>query len=230
MYVQRAQSVQPLHIDDKASTLDNAQAGFQGPLHGSLSSSAPDTRAPLKAVRASARPSRGDIRSQHSTVQGVQGIGAGSGLSAPQGRCAGSCEGDDLMASQPKTLHVDAPVDKVFEQWTKFDEYPSFMANIEEVHPTGLLTMHWRATVEGVSREWDAEVTELVRNRCIAWRGLGGQPVSGAVHFTSTAEGTDLLVRMDIDPGPIRLREGGVGAEEPLHWSWENHVSTNWLG
>src|SRR5690348_5221494 len=89
------------------------------------------------------RPERGGgVTSNRSP--GTRGRRAAAGLRrgpagtprSPRGELR---RGDDPMASQPKTLHVEAPVDQVFEQWTKFDEYPNFMANIEEVEPTGVL-------------------------------------------------------------------------------------------
>jgi uncharacterized membrane protein len=35
--------------------------------------------------------------------------------------------------------------------------------------------LHWRASVGGKEKEWDAEITEQVPDRVIAWRQDGGR-------------------------------------------------------
>ena len=32
-----------------------------------------------------------------------------------------------------KSIEVDAPVTKVYKQWTQFEEFPRFMAGVEQV-------------------------------------------------------------------------------------------------
>lgn len=91
-----------------------------------------------------------------------------------------------------KTIHIHAPVEKVFDFWTDHRNFPRFMRNVREAQPTGKGYSHWVvAGPAGIPIEWTAEVTEQVPNKLLAWRSLPGSTVKhdGAIHFESTPEG-----------------------------------------
>lgn len=104
-----------------------------------------------------------------------------------------------------KQIAVRAPADTVYQVWRNFENFPSFMENIEEVRVTGDNRSHWKAKGPlGTSAEWDAEVTEDRPAQAIAWRSVAGSQVqtAGRVEFEGHAGATVLNVTMEYDaPG-----------------------------
>ncbi|MCU0974669.1 MAG: SRPBCC family protein [Burkholderiales bacterium] len=99
------------------------------------------------------------------------------------------------------SIVVDCPVRTVYNQWTQFEEFPSFMEGVEEVRQLDDTHQHWRATIGGKTKEWDAELTEQVPDQRISWRSLSGAPSAGTVTFIP-AEGdqTRLTLEMQYEP------------------------------
>jgi len=77
------------------------------------------------------------------------------------------------------------PVKDIFAYWSNFENFPSFMQNIEEVRMTGEDTSHWRVKGPlGKSVEYDAKTTGMDPNRGIGWNTVDGQVMtSGEVRF-----------------------------------------------
>ena len=103
-----------------------------------------------------------------------------------------------------KTINVQAPVERVFEFWSRYENLPRFMGHVREVSSTGEGRSHW--VVSGpaaIPIEWDTQVTALIRNQLVGWRTLPGSLVdhSGAVRFDSNPEGgTRVHVRVSYRP------------------------------
>ncbi|MBA4158930.1 MAG: SRPBCC family protein [Gemmatimonadetes bacterium] len=103
-----------------------------------------------------------------------------------------------------KSINVDAPVDRVFDFWSRFDNFPRFMTHLQEVrqHSEGL--SHWVATgPAGVPVEWEARTTQLVPNEVISWKSVPGSPIAnaGTVRFQPNERGgTRVDVRMTYNP------------------------------
>lgn len=87
------------------------------------------------------------------------------------------------METIEKTIEVDAPVDRVYDQWTQFEAFPEFMEGIEEVKQLDDKHLHWVAEIAGRKKEWDAEIVEQVPEERIAWRNTSGTPNAGLVNF-----------------------------------------------
>ncbi len=82
-------------------------------------------------------------------------------------------------------IEVDAPVRRVYDQWSRLEELPSFMSMVEEVRPTeGHDLTHWVVRVAGVRREFDARTTEMVPDERISWVSVAEEMHSGSVRFT----------------------------------------------
>lgn len=110
------------------------------------------------------------------------------------------------------SIVVDCPVRTVYNQWTQFEEFPRFMEGIEEVRQLDDTHQHWRATIGGKTKEWDAELTEQVPDQRIAWRSLSGTPSVGTVNFISTDDGnrTQLSLEMQYEPQGDREHRRGT--------------------
>jgi uncharacterized membrane protein len=87
------------------------------------------------------------------------------------------------MERVTKTFEIDAPVRAVYNQWTQFEEFPRFMDGVKEVRQLDDTHLHWRASVAGKEKEWDAEIVEQVPDQRIAWRSTSGAPNAGTVRF-----------------------------------------------
>ena len=105
------------------------------------------------------------------------------------------------MASVEKTIEVHAPVRAVYNQWTQFEEFPRFMEGVEQVTQKGDKNLHWRAKVGGKTEEWDAEISEQVPDKRVAWRSTSGSENSGVVtfHFLKDDE-TRVSLQLSYDP------------------------------
>ena len=81
------------------------------------------------------------------------------------------------MAEQAtKSIIVGAGVDEVFEAWSNFENFPSFMKNIKSVEKRPDGSTHW--TMDGPlgkSVAWDAETTMVEPGKRIAWRSREGE-------------------------------------------------------
>ncbi len=103
-----------------------------------------------------------------------------------------------------KTVHIQAPVERVFGTLSHFENYPLFMHYVRSVRTQGDgRRLHWVVVgPAGVSVEWDSETTQLDPNRLIAWRSLPGGPVrhEGVMRFASTNGSTRLEIQMSYVP------------------------------
>jgi uncharacterized membrane protein len=103
-----------------------------------------------------------------------------------------------------KTININAPVERVFEFWTNYQNFPRFMSNVREVRPAGEGRSHWViAGPAGVPVEWTAEITEMVPNKLLAWRSINGSVVNhtGVIHFEPNSEsGTRVHIRLCYHP------------------------------
>jgi uncharacterized membrane protein len=113
-----------------------------------------------------------------------------------------------------KSIEVDAPVNRVYNQWTQFEDFPKFMQGIDQVQQVDDKRLHWIAEIGGKKKEWDAEIFEEVPDQRIAWRSTSGAPNAGIVSFMPIAANrTQVTVRMEYDPeGAIENIGSALGA------------------
>lgn len=113
------------------------------------------------------------------------------------------------MEQIEKTFDVDCPVHTVYNQWTQFEEFPRFMDGVKEVRQTDDTHLHWRASIAGKEKEWDAQIVEQVPDQRIAWRSTTGAPNSGTVRFEPlNKERTRVELRMEYEPQGVVEKAG----------------------
>lgn len=109
------------------------------------------------------------------------------------------------MPKVDKEIAVAAPADTVYQIWRNFENFPSFMHNIEEVRDIGYGRSRWRAKGPlGNDAEWDAEMTADEPARLIAWRSLEGSKVrtNGRVEFDGESGMTRIHLALEYEaPG-----------------------------
>jgi len=109
------------------------------------------------------------------------------------------------MSTFRKTIHVEAPLRAVYNQWTQFETFPLFMDGVERVVQVDDRTLDWTASIAGQSRSWRARITEQLPDRVIAWEAIEGARNAGSVHFQPvSADVTMVDLELEIEPhGPI---------------------------
>jgi uncharacterized membrane protein len=87
-------------------------------------------------------------------------------------------------------IEIEAPVETVFGYWETLENLPQFMANVQEVTPTGPDTTHWRVKGPfGKTLEWEAQTTQKEHNSAIAWNSTQGEvETSGQVRFLEAGQ------------------------------------------
>jgi uncharacterized membrane protein len=79
------------------------------------------------------------------------------------------------MPQAIETVDVEVPVDIAYKTWTKFEDFPKFLSDVESVtQPTDNLT-EWKVKIGGVEREFEAQITEQHPDERVAWNSTGGQ-------------------------------------------------------
>jgi uncharacterized membrane protein len=121
----------------------------------------------------------------------------------PTRRLIGTGAGRRAVHTQ-KTINVAAPIDRVWELWSNFEQFPRFMSHLREVRKIDDNRSHWVAAgPAGISVEWDAIITEWRPNEVIAWKSVEGSAVetAGRVRFRPTPDGnTEVDVQMSYNP------------------------------
>jgi uncharacterized membrane protein len=106
---------------------------------------------------------------------------------------------------------VAAPIEKTYEQWTRFEEFPKFMHRVLNVkQEDGKVS--WDEKIWFSKRHWEGEVTDRQKNRRVAWKTTSGMAHAGVVSFHSLDESlTRVMVTMDFVPqGMIEKMASGL--------------------
>ena len=104
-----------------------------------------------------------------------------------------------------ESVEVQAPVADVFRYWSNFENFPTFMSNVEEVRMTGEDTSHWSVKGPlGKSVWFDAKTTQMDPERGIGWNTVEGEVMtSGEARFEEVAPGrTRIDVTMNYSDPP----------------------------
>ena len=105
------------------------------------------------------------------------------------------------MASVIESVDVKVPVGTAYDQWTQFEDFPSFMEGVKSVTQTDDTHLRWVAEIGGVEKEWDAEITEQHRDERVAWRATAGAENAGVVTFHRLDdETTRVTLQLDVEP------------------------------
>jgi carbon monoxide dehydrogenase subunit G len=106
-----------------------------------------------------------------------------------------------MTSKVEKSIEVEAPLQRVYNQWTQFEQFPQFMGGVEEVKQLNDTTLHWTAKIAGVKREWDAAILEQVPDRKVAWAATTGATNAGSVYFQSLGtHRTAVRLVLEYDP------------------------------
>jgi uncharacterized membrane protein len=107
---------------------------------------------------------------------------------------------------------VAVPVNKAYEAWTQWEEWPKFMHRVLEVSQEDDNKIHVSEKIWFWTREWDGEITEQRKNDRIAWKTESGMQHSGVVSFHKLDDNlTRVMVDMDFLPtGVVEKMASGM--------------------
>jgi uncharacterized membrane protein len=124
-----------------------------------------------------------------------------------------------------KTIHVAAPLEEVYDLWTRYEDFPTFMANVLEVRRSASGQAHWKVAGPGrMPVTFETVETRVVPNELIAWKTVEGSPVAhaGVVRFDENPEGTRIHLQMSYNPPGGALGHGiavllGADPRQSMH-------------
>ncbi|WP_447600305.1 SRPBCC family protein [Nitrospira sp. Nam80] len=118
------------------------------------------------------------------------------------------------MSMIEKSIEVDVPVRTAYNQWTQFEEFPKFMEGVQEVKQLDDTHLHWKATIAGKDKQWNAVITEQRPDDRIAWKSVDGAKNAGVVTFHRLSDNkSKIMLQMDYEPeGAVENVGDAVGA------------------
>jgi len=133
------------------------------------------------------------------------GGGGGGGGSSKPGKAT---KATNIVES----VDVGVPIDIVYDQWTQFQDFPSFMKKVENVEQQSEEKVTWKAKIVWSHRTWEATILDQVPNDRIVWRSKGQKGhVDGAVTFHELAPNlTRILVVLEYYPQGLFERTGNI--------------------
>jgi uncharacterized membrane protein len=148
-----------------------------------------------------------------------QGLGGGGGLAGKalsklSGGGSNGSGGGKKTRRLPiqRWTDVAVPVEKAYQAWTKFDQYPQFMHRVLNVERKERDKISWQEKIWFSSREWEGEITERRKNDRIAWKTTSGMSHRGIVSFHKIGDNlTRVMVDMEFEPnGMIEKMASGM--------------------
>jgi uncharacterized membrane protein len=116
------------------------------------------------------------------------------------------------VASVQEAIDVDVPIRVAYDQWTQFESFPEFMGGVERITQLDDTHTHWVTNIDGVKREFDAEITEQHPEERVAWTSTGGEAQhAGVVTFHRLADDrTRVMIQIDWEPTGIVEKAGAA--------------------
>jgi uncharacterized membrane protein len=120
------------------------------------------------------------------------------------------------MTTVTKSIDVHVPISTAYNQWTQFETFPEFMGGVDQISQLDDRHLHWKVTVGGQHREFDAEITEQHPEERVAWKSTDGKTHAGVVTFHKLApDETRVTVQLDWEPEGLAEKAGAlVGVDD----------------
>ncbi|HEV7193264.1 MAG TPA: SRPBCC family protein [Jatrophihabitantaceae bacterium] len=120
------------------------------------------------------------------------------------------------MASVTESVDVDVDVSTAYNQWTQFESFPQFMGGVESIKQVDETHTHWKTSINGVTREFDTEITEQHPDERVAWKSTDGTSHAGVVTFHRLdANKTRVTAQIDWQPEGIAEKAGAaIGVDD----------------
>jgi len=108
-----------------------------------------------------------------------------------------------------KSVLVNVPVSRAYNQWTQFEDFPQFMSGIQSVTQLSDNRLDWVAEIAGVKRQWEAKILEQVPDRKVAWAATQGATNAGSVTFEDLGgDQTSVTLFLEYEPEGVVEKAG----------------------
>jgi uncharacterized membrane protein len=115
------------------------------------------------------------------------------------------------MPLTARSIDVNTPLRAVYDQWTRFAEYPLFMEGVEEVRLEAGKFLLWKVKIAGKIKSWEAEITNQVSGQEISWESVDGSSNSGSITFEELdPDWTRVTASIGYEPEGILEKTGEV--------------------
>jgi uncharacterized membrane protein len=116
------------------------------------------------------------------------------------------------VASVQEAVDVDVPIRVAYDQWTQFESFPNFMGGVERITQLDDTHTHWVTNIDGVKREFDAEITEQHPEERVAWTSTEGEAKhAGVVTFHRLDDNrTRVMIQIDWEPTGVVEKAGAA--------------------
>ena len=116
------------------------------------------------------------------------------------------------MSRISEQIEVDVPVRVAYDQWTQFESFPQFMGGVERITQLDEKHTHWVTKIDGVEREFDAEITEQHPEERVAWTSTSGEAKhAGVVTFHRLDDArTRVMIQIDWEPEGLVEKAGAA--------------------
>jgi uncharacterized membrane protein len=134
---------------------------------------------------------------------GVGGLAAGAASKVLGGGGGKSGQPKTRRLQIQRWTDVAVPVERAFETWTNFEDYPKFMHRVLSVKQAedDENTITWDEKIWFSKRHWEAEIVEQRDNELLAWKTTSGASHAGVVSFHRLDDHlTRVMVTMDFRP------------------------------
>lgn len=120
------------------------------------------------------------------------------------------------MPTIEQSIDVDVPLSTAYDQWTQFETFPQFMGGVEQITQLTETLTHWKTSIGGVEREFDAEIVEQHPDERVAWRSTDGKTHAGVVTFHRLSDTTTrVMVQIDWETESLVEKIGAaVGVDD----------------
>lgn len=157
----------------------------------------------------------GTVHTATKTVKSVSGgIGA---LKEAGGKMLG--KGGNGQASNKvkitniiEDIDVGAPRRLVYDQWTRFQDFPSFTKKVQSTEQAADEKINWKAKIFWSTRTWESTIVEQVPDERVVWKSKGAKGhVDGAVTFHELSPDlTRVLLVLEYHPQGLFEKTGNL--------------------
>jgi carbon monoxide dehydrogenase subunit G len=124
-----------------------------------------------------------------------------------------------------QAIEVGAPLHTVYEQLATFENYPRFMAGVQQVTPIGENQTHWVMELDGQRREFDAQIIERTLDQRVSWSTTDGPLLAETITLRPMGE-TRTQVVAQLEADAAFLLPTGRHGKDALHRRLKDDLTT----
>jgi uncharacterized membrane protein len=119
------------------------------------------------------------------------------------------------MATIRQSIDIQIPAPALYNQLTRFEEYPRFIQDLQTVEQLDNTRLHWTAGAAGREVEWESVITSRIPERRIAWENSIVPSTSGAFDLQALGPETSrVTLTLILEPEQASDSPGGFSEED----------------